>query len=190
MKNSRLFFKKRNFFGTANSGSILRSGEGFTLLETLIAITVLTMATLGPMQLASRMISSARVSQDRIIAFYLAQEGIEYVRNTRDNNFLNSSSGWLDGLDACFGANGCIVDVPYATIAACDAECPDIKYDDENGYYYNYIQGAATIFKRVVKISPNVGGNPDEANVRSVVSWKDGAGVKEVVLEENIFNWR
>ncbi len=190
MKNSDLFFKKRWFPWVIKSGSTLRNNKGFTLLETLVAITILTMATLGPMQLASRMVASARVAQNRIVAFYLAQEGIEYSRNTRDNNFLNSSNGWLDGLDACFGANGCIIDVPNASIVACDTECPDIKYDDSSGYYYNYIKGVPTMFKRVVKITPNVGGNPDEANVKSVVSWKDNTGKKSVVLEEDIFNWR
>ncbi len=190
MKNNHLFFKKRSFSGAANSGSVLRSGGGFTLLETLVAITILTMATLGPMQLASRMIASARVSQNRIVAFYLAQEGIEYARNTRDNNFLNPPNGWLDGLDVCFGSDGCVIDVPNASMVACAGECPDIKYDATNGYYYNYIKGVPTIFKRVVKIIPNVGGNSDEANVRSIVSWKDNIGEKKVVLEEDIFNWR
>ncbi len=159
-------------------------------METLVAITILTMATLGPMQLASRMIASARVSQNRIVAFYLAQEGIEYARNTRDNNFLNPPNGWLDGLDVCFGSDGCVIDVPNASMVACAGECPDIKYDATNGYYYNYIKGVPTIFKRVVKIIPNVGGNSDEANVRSIVSWKDNIGEKKVVLEEDIFNWR
>ncbi len=169
---------------------------GFTLLETIIAIAILSAAILGPLELASRTIGSAVVSRNQITAFYLAQEGIEYVRNVRDDNFLNGR-GWLDGLSDCLGAGGCAVDVPNydpanpsASSAACSGECPNIKYDEAGGYFYNYLSGEETIFRRTVKITPDIGGNPDEANVKSVVYWKGKFTGRSVLIEENIFNWR
>ncbi len=176
----------------------LKTDAGFTLLETIIAIAILSMAILGPLELASRTIGSAVVSQNQITAFYLAQEGIEYVRNVRDNNFLDPSNPpWLDGLNNCFGADGCVVDVPNYdqnnpsdSSAACVGECPNLKYDGDTGYFYNHAYGDDTIFRRTVKITENIGENPNEANVESVVYWKGKFKGKSVVLQENIFNWK
>lgn len=62
--------------------------SGFTLVETLVAIAILTLAVAGPLYTASRAIVAAETARDQLIASYLAQEGIEYVRKMRDNEFL------------------------------------------------------------------------------------------------------
>lgn len=64
------------------------SSTGFTLVETLIAIAILTIAVAGPLYIADRAVVSAEIARDRLTASYLAQEGIEYVRAMRDNEFL------------------------------------------------------------------------------------------------------
>src|SRR3989338_9606391 len=63
---------------------------GFTLIETLVAVTILTFAVVGPMFTASRSIVAAQLANDQITASYLAQEGIEYVREVRDNAYLDA----------------------------------------------------------------------------------------------------
>ena len=52
----------------------------FTLVETLIAISIVTIAISGPMLSASRALIAANIARDQLTASYLAQEGIEYVR--------------------------------------------------------------------------------------------------------------
>ncbi|MFA6415004.1 MAG: type II secretion system protein [Candidatus Paceibacterota bacterium] len=64
--------------------------RGFTLIETMIAITILTLAIAGPIFTASRAIIAAQIARDQLIATYLAQEGIEYVRAMRDDEFLSA----------------------------------------------------------------------------------------------------
>jgi|SRR3989338_9213161 len=61
---------------------------GFTLVETLVAVTILTIAVVAPLYVASRAIVSSQIARDQLIASYLAQEGIEYVRTMRDHEFL------------------------------------------------------------------------------------------------------
>ncbi len=172
--------------------------EGFTLLETLVALTILVMAVVGPLQLASKSVGSAIISQNRITAFYLAQEGIEAIRNIRDTNFLEGSS-WLDGLNQCWGGE-CYIDIPVyyedlsspsAAISPCGSDCPLMKYDIANGNYYNYSAGRDTVFRRVIKITRISTGVPnDEAVVNVKVLWNDKGKQREIELQENIFNWR
>src|SRR3989338_1659516 len=89
-----------------------RCGRGFTLIETLVAVTILSAAVAGPMVLSIKSIGSASVSQDQLVAFYLGQEVVEYIRNIRDTNLI-SGNNWLDGLTDCLlssGPNGCYID--------------------------------------------------------------------------------
>jgi prepilin-type N-terminal cleavage/methylation domain-containing protein len=66
------------------------SRKAFTLVETLVAITVLTLAVAGPLVVANRAILAARTARDQLTASYLAQEGVEYARFMRDYEFLQA----------------------------------------------------------------------------------------------------
>jgi len=78
---------------------------GFTLIEAMIAVTILTLSVAGPLFTANRAIVAAETARDRLTASYLAQEGIEYVREMRDDAYLNayrnnepnvSTTAWAD----------------------------------------------------------------------------------------------
>ena len=60
----------------------------------MVAVTILTFAVAGPLFTASRTLVAAQTARDQLIASYLAQEGIEYVRAMRDNAYL---SAYQDG---------------------------------------------------------------------------------------------
>lgn len=86
--------------------------NAFTLLETMIAVTIITLAVAGPLYTASRAVVASQIAKDQLTASYLAQEGIEYVRRMRDDEFLKayqagganiSSAAWtsfISGSDA------------------------------------------------------------------------------------------
>ncbi|MFA4890509.1 MAG: type II secretion system protein [Candidatus Paceibacterota bacterium] len=163
--------------------------QGFTLLETIVAIAILALAIMGPMELAARSIGLASVSKNQIVAFYLAQDAMEYVKNVRDANFLTPGANWLDGFDSCRGLNGCYIDVPRDEISACTGDCPVLKYDS-SGLFYNYAAGENSVFTRTVKIT-DVAENTNEVEVkvRVTVLWNEKTGPKTFTIEDNIFNW-
>jgi prepilin-type N-terminal cleavage/methylation domain-containing protein len=83
-------------FKQKNKGqTVLSPSKGFTLVETLVAIAIFTMSILGLMSVMAQGISDTTYAKQKIIATYLAQEGIEYVRNMRDTEvFLQNSEEW------------------------------------------------------------------------------------------------
>ena len=167
--------------GSASGG---QNSAGFTLIETLVSIFVLTLAFTGPLSLASYTIRSSSVSQNQFSAFFLAQEAIEYIKNRRDNNTLVGAADWLEGLGPCRGVNGCVVDITNNNITNCPGPgCPKLKYDSANGLY-NQTTGTDTVFTREVKISDI---ETYEAKITATVSWQERSYSKSFVFEEHIF---
>jgi len=82
MKNKFLLKNK----GPASRRRTNASRGGFTLVETLVAISILSLAITGPMVIAQKGIGSSVYARDQVTAFYLAQEAVEYIRNVRDTN--------------------------------------------------------------------------------------------------------
>jgi prepilin-type N-terminal cleavage/methylation domain-containing protein len=70
------------------STSHTRESKGFTLIETMIAVSILALSVAGPLYTASRAFISAETAHDQLVASYLAQESIEYVHAMRDNDYL------------------------------------------------------------------------------------------------------
>lgn len=159
---------------------------GFTLIETLVAVSVLLMALLGPLEIAAQSLRSAYYSRDQITAYYLAQEGIEYVRAVRDENYLNNQD-WLTNLTDCDSVM-CTVDMPNFSHAVCpNGVCPVLLKTDAGGLF-NQNSGSAAIFTRSVILRP-VSGITDERIITVTVSWRSAGIQRTFSLSERIFNW-
>jgi len=69
--------------------SIKNSQGGFTIIESLVALAILSLA-LTPMLVVVTMSSRIATSvKNNLVAALLAQEGIEVIRAIRDTNWLN-----------------------------------------------------------------------------------------------------
>ena len=161
--------------------------KGFSLLETIVALTVLVIALTGSLTLASQSIRSASIAKNQAVASYLAEEAMEYIRNRRDTNII-SGLAWYNGLALCRTGNGCYVDIPSNEIKRCRSSCPLIKYDSATGLY-GYNKGDETIFKRIVKIK-RVPGTDDEIKVKVIVSWREVFGDFSFNIQEHLFKWQ
>lgn len=63
-----------------------------SLVESIIAITVITLSTTAALVLIQTSIGGNRVIGEKVVALNLALEGIEAVKNIRDTNYLNFAS--------------------------------------------------------------------------------------------------
>src|SRR3989344_6798261 len=81
--------------------SILTSARGFTLVEVIVAIFVVTVGIGGVFAFLQSTLFSGITLENQLIAPYLAQEGVEIVRNIRDTNYVRISEGfggsWTNG---------------------------------------------------------------------------------------------
>jgi len=158
--------------------------RGFTLVETLGAILLLSIALAGPMVIAEKGLQAALISKDQDAAFYLAQDAVEYIRFARDTNCLayaaanpsapacagTSAGQWRVGngnaaqtvnLGPCVGTASapaaCTVDELDGTAPTTCAGgvCPVINYDSGKNIY-TYLTGTASIFTRTITVTSPV----------------------------------
>jgi type II secretory pathway pseudopilin PulG len=74
----------------------IRNTGGFTLVETLIGLMILTIAVVAATSLSIGLLRSNKFIVENLQAHYLAQEGLEAVRNIRDTNWMHNLN-WKDG---------------------------------------------------------------------------------------------
>lgn len=186
--------------------------SGFTLIETLVAVLLLSTAITGPLTIASKGLNATLIAKDQFIAFYLAQDAMEQVRFLRDSSCLASgggsdgcpasgANGWLSTLNNCLTSvspDGCILDslsTQPSSPAACTGACSPMRYDPTSRIFnYNPVMSVAPQnFVRTVKIQNDpAGASPDEAIVTVEVKWTDRVGITHapVTVRENIFRWQ
>lgn len=172
-----------------------------TLVETLVAISILAVAIVAPMTLTMQSLSAAYYARDQVIASNLAQEAIEAVRAVRDHNILVLA---LDSGATCpddllpmhlmcgipLGGQDFIIDVRTdpPEIETCVGVCEKLKTDN-NLYGHDDAWTTETPFRRTVT-AEYVSGAEDEIRVVVTVEREAGAHTAPaVVLEENLYRW-
>ena len=153
--------------------------NGFTLVEALVTLVVLSIA-LGPaLVLTTNINNTAVVVKNNLIAANLAQEGVEVIRGIRDTN-------WFNGVVFDTGlANGTYrIEWNSDVVIALGAN-PPIRED--NGLF-NYSTGNNTIFRRTISILKV---NAGELRIISEVTWEErGARARSALAESHLFNWK
>ncbi|PJE69035.1 hypothetical protein COU96_01965 [Candidatus Shapirobacteria bacterium CG10_big_fil_rev_8_21_14_0_10_38_14] len=154
-------------------------------MEAIVAIFVITTGIVGVLSLVTQTISSATFSKDKLIAAYLAQEGIEIVRNIRDTNWLQSLS-WNNGL----GAGEYEADYGSQSLPSFSGNPLNLESLTN---YYGYGSGNATKFIRKITISePNTVSCPAGSclNVKVEIFWQEKGAPHKVEAQENLYNWK
>jgi len=168
--------------------------RSFTLLEVILAITVLTLAVGGSFVLISQTIASVSVVQSKLVASYLTQEGIEVVKNIRDTNWLKIQP-WDQGLEE----GDYEADYDDLSLTECSSPCDYdhdynlhfLKIPDQG--FYSYDLGDPTIFKRKITISDKVDLDGDEEadkmKISVEVQWKERGKMHSITSMEYLYNW-
>jgi prepilin-type N-terminal cleavage/methylation domain-containing protein len=185
--------------GSSARTSLPMKKRGFTLIETLVAVALLSVAIVAPMVLTARSLATSYYARDQITAFYLAQEAIEGIRAIRDAQVLLIAQSPESTAIDLFGPipmndQPFIIDArqidPENSIVECISVCPPLQTDPETHSLYGYdIDWIDTTFTRTVRASA-VGSSLDEIRISVTVSWRTGAfQVREFSISENLYRW-
>lgn len=71
---------------------------GFSIIEVVIVTAIVSLAFIGLSALNIMSLQSHNMNRSNLTASALAQEGIEIVRNRRDQNWLTAGNPWLQGI--------------------------------------------------------------------------------------------
>ncbi len=160
-------------------------GGGQTLIEAMIAVSILTVGFLGIATLLSRSLFLSRVTSDELTASYLASEGIELAKNLIDHDVYASSWG------ATFGGGGDF-QLDYATCTGGGACTPPLYTGaplalDPSTNLYSYGGSMPTGFRRLIRVAVP---SANEIRVNSIVTWSTGPITSQSVnLEDHFYNW-
>ncbi len=162
--------------------------QGFTIIETLVAVAILMIAIAGPLTIAHKGLLAAVYAHNQVTASYLAQDAMEYIKNKKDTNMLQTTPpvDWLLDIRGCTTA--CSVDTLSGSISSnlslpC-ASC--VLYKSAIGYNHDSGQ-AKTQFTRYFFLSDIDGVNDDEAKLTVIVTWNNGLISNQVLYESEIF---
>ena len=154
--------------------------KGFTLIEVTIAIFVLLIGILGVFAATQQIISYISLSNSKLTAIYLAQEGVEIVRNTRDSNWLDGIN-WNNGLTIC--AAGCEADYDDSNLFSYSGN--PLNFETAAGFY-GYGAGDSTKFKRKITIDS---ATEDILKITVLIEWEEKGRTQEITVREDLYNW-
>jgi len=190
-----------------------KTKRGFTLVETMVAVFILTLIIISLMTVVANSLFSSRYSRNEITANYLLQEVADYVRNDRDTTvFLQNGETevpwqeFVNKYNFCLYVDkksGCYLNVfdtinSLGEIKQCitnfsDQEptgCPYLYYDSnaENSAFYTYDENntVQTIFQRKIYFKEI---NVNEVMFVITVYWKSGSVTKSKSLNIHLTRW-
>ena len=181
----------------------IHTQKGFTLLETLVAIFILTLSITGPVYIASVAFHNTIDSRDNISAQYIAEEVVEVVRNKRDGYTLTHTDGsdWLSAVTGsvpCANDTGSVTNkctmlrdsVGGYTFQSCtNGLCGPITFDPEGtGAVYGKEEGTLfSKFTREFYFESLPGNQSKEVTLTVNIKWEDKGRPKIYTLVERLY---
>jgi len=145
-----------------------KNKRGFSLVEVLFALLVLSIGVASIAALMAGNIKTAVVAKDQVIAAELAQEGIELVVNLKSNKDIGGSFTTETSSNASYHVD--INDNFAQFISSASSSFPDQVLNLKDEHYLHTSAGVETKFHR--RISLTVTAPPNgSVNVTSQVAW-------------------
>ena len=161
--------------------------KGFTLIEVTVSVVILVVGIIGIYTAFSRIVILTSGISNRLVAAYLAQEGIEIVRNIRDTNWVEEAASWNEGLTTCSG--GCEADYKTGTL---DEDTPLRSYNGgdylniDSNNFYSYSVGDQAKYKRKITIEVI---DINTLKVTVWVGWEEKGKSYDFEAEEYIYDY-
>lgn len=181
------------------------NSKGYSLVEVLIAISILLVTIVGPLTIAQKGLKNATYAKQQNTAFFLAQEALEAVVKIREDQALEAYVAskddrntafdyWEDvealgkdsgGNDICTSVDPCGFDIENdMTPFLCSEQTCDLFIVDNGRTRYQHDNsGEPTVYRREVILDSD----GDRIRAQATVSWGDREDQK-LTLETFVYN--
>ncbi len=158
--------------------------RGFTIIEVTIALFLLSTGILAAFAVTQHIVIITETASSRLIAAYLAQEGVEIVRNIRDTNWLKGRA-WDTGI----GVGNWEVDFRDTALIALTTHYGRFLNIDAAGFY-SYAYGPQTKFRRKITITTSTVAGRPRIGVAVLVEWPERGQTHQLRVKGYLHNWR
>jgi prepilin-type N-terminal cleavage/methylation domain-containing protein len=160
--------------------SIRSTQSGFTILETLVAILIFSMSVTAIFSLLRESVYQGRFGKNDITATYLAQEGIDFVKNIRDGYIFQQEQDFGEFINLVSDCTiiPCAIDLqsfPQAFSQCPQDRCPLLEFST---FYTQPVIDGNTVFRRSLR--SYIGDINDTAfiTIWVTVSWEDAGSIR------------
>jgi len=158
--------------------------KGFTILEVIAAIFVLTVGAGAAFVLIQNTLVLATIIENKAIASFLAQEGIEIVRNIRDTTWIKKGTNPALSWDVDLPGGDWQADYLSSKLEQTYNDNSYLNIDSNN--FYSYSAGTSTKFKRKITISDKTA---NKMRVSVQINWSERGRSYKFEALEYITNW-
>jgi Tfp pilus assembly protein PilV len=176
-------------FGAKNKKNILENKKGLTIVEVIVVVFVISSGLLAAMSLVEKNFIAGHVNHNEIIASQLCQEGLEFCRNIRDNNWLNGDN-WKTGAGA---STNIISDWTYAVdsggiinVTGIDDSLAKL-YIDSSGFYVHSSSPKDSGFSRIINVKTETDAS---TTLECVVRWRKAGNAYDFTAQTVLYDWR
>jgi Tfp pilus assembly protein PilV len=150
-----------------------KNKKGFTIIETLVAVTILMISIVGPLTIAQKSLMASIYARDQVTASFLAQDMIEKIKNDKSNALLLNTvfSNWVSTyVNPCAQNNsvGILRIQSDGTLSTSGTNTP-------------------SKFSCTVRIEM-LPSSSSEAKAIVTISWTTGTLQNSVILQDNLFD--
>jgi len=189
-----------------------QKNNGFTIVEALVAILILTVSVVSMLGVTASSATSARYANNEITANYLLQEAVDSIRSNRDTLAFQKRDtagfGWVPFLSkygypssGCFDkTRGCDIKMEYfkpyllsnSEIMNCTGlDCDALYYYDgsDANFFYSHDTGLgySSNFKRTIVMEEI---DSYQIKITATIKWKNGNSDKTQTLINYLLDWQ
>lgn len=108
------------------------TSKGFTILEMILAVFILTIAVFSSYSLIQQTLIGTSLNQSKLVAYYFAQQELENIKNIRDTNWLQGNA-WNQNISSIswtplnFSDSGQSIFQKSITVSEISSDCLEIE---------------------------------------------------------------
>jgi len=159
-----------------------KNHKGFSLIESLIGVAIAGVVFVTFLNILPKTIQAENYARDNIVATNFAQEGIEIVRNMRDNALKSNTCNQVFS-----SAGGCTISSPIDVSSSNDFLTEVIHINSLPAFNVPQFNGVKSKFYRSIGVT--ISGDTESATVNCTVTWSAGGSMKTVSIGDTLSAW-